>query len=326
MNNLGQDLRFALRQLRRAPGFALTAILTLALGIGATTAIFSVVNGVLLKPLAYRDSGRLVVVWERVRFLERLFPYAGANPRHAEMWQRQGSDFADLALLKSVTSGVSQGDDHPRYVGMMMAQPNVLDILGAEPMLGRKFLPEEATAGHEKVAIISWKLWQSEFGGERDVVGRMLKVGGTPRQIVGVLPKAFYFPKPNELAASVQAQEAPETEVVVPLVLDMNNFGWNSDYGNYVALGRLKPGVSVAAAQAQLDTVAQDIVRQMPADQLDGDPRGALATFVQPLKEVVVGRTTRSLWLLFAAVFSVLLIACVNLANAQLARGGGERS
>jgi predicted permease len=324
MKNLAQDLRFALRQLRKSPGFTLTAVLTLALGIGAATAIFSVVDGVLLQPLAYPDSGRLVVVWERVRLLEKLFPYTGANPRHARIWQDQSTAFSALTLLQQNSAGITLGNhlgnDHPRFVGRLIAQPNLLEVLGIQPALGRNFLPEEGVKGHENVVLISWNLWQSLFHGDPEVIGRWLKLAGTPRQVVGVLPKDFYFPKPNELAAAPEAHQMPDTEIVSPLAIDTNNFGWNSDYGNYVALGRLKPQVTVAAAQAELDTLAKNIARQIPPDQLDGDPAGALATYVQPLKEVIVGRTTRSVWLLFAAVLSVLLIACVNLANAQLAR------
>jgi predicted permease len=319
--NLIQDFRFALRRLMKSPGFTLTAVLTLGLGIGAATAIFSVVDGVLLKPLAYRDSRKLVAIWERVRFLEKLFPYTGPNPRHEQVWANRNTVFSDLTLLQESTAGVSVSGDHPRFVGRLIAQPNLFEVLGVRPALGRPFLPEESLKGHENVAIISWNLWQSMFQGSADVIGKSVRIAGIPRQIVGVLPRDFYFPKANELAPSPEPQEKPEVGIVSPLVLDYNDFGWNSDYGNYVALGRLKADVNPAQAQSQLDTIANAIVRQIPPEQSDGgDPKGALATYVQPLKEVIVGRTTGSLWLLFAAVLSVLLVACVNLANAQLAR------
>ena len=324
MNNLKQDLRYALRQLRKSPGFTLTAILTLALGIGATTAIFSVVDGVLLKPLPYRDSGRLVVVWEKVRFLEKLIPHVGPNPRHVQTWEQRSTVFSDFSLLRQASAGVSVGVDHPRFVGTLTAQPNLLDVLGVQPVLGRNFLPEEAVKGHEDVAIISWRLWQDLFLGDPRVIGRTLQIAGVPHQVVGVLPQNFYFPRANELSPQPEAQETPETEVVAPLVMDFNNLGMNSDYGNYAALGHLKPGITPAHAQAQLNAISNDIARQIPPDQLYGSMQGALSTYVQPLKEVLVGRTTRSLWLLFAAVLSVLLIACVNLANAQLARFVGR--
>lgn len=321
MHSILQDLRYGLRQLRKSPSFTLTAVLTLAFGIGATTALFSVVDGVLLKPLAYRDSGRIVVVWERVRFLEKLFPYTGANARHADIWRRQSTVFTDLTLLQQGSTGVSLGGGHPRLVGKITAQPNLLDILGVQPILGRNFLPEETVKGHETVAIISYRLWQSLFNSDAGVIGRSVQIAGSPYQIVGVLPQSFYFPKANELSPSPVPRQLPDNEIITPLTIDpAKSYGWNSDYGNYVALGHLKPGVSLAQATEDLNVLADDIARQIPPDQIDGNPHGALATYIQPLKEVIVGRTSARLWLLLAAVFSVLLIACINLANAQLAR------
>jgi predicted permease len=320
MHSILQDLRYGLRQLRKSPSFTLTAILTLAFGIGATTALFSVVDGVLLKPLAYRDSGRLVVVWERVRFLERLFPYVGASPRHADLWRRQSTAFTDLTVLRQGSTGISFGEDHPRLVGRIIAQPNLLDILGVQPAQGRNFLPEETIEGHDKVVIISYRLWQTLFRSDPAIIGRPLKIAGTPYQVVGVLPQDFYFPKANELTPSPVSLKLPDNEILTPLVIDLDHVGWNSDYGNFVALGHLKPGVSIAQATENLNVLADDIARQVPRDQIDGNPRGALATYIQPMKEVIVGRTSTRLWLLLAAVLSVLLIACINLANAQLAR------
>jgi predicted permease len=320
MHSLLQDIRYGLRQLRKSPSFTLTAILTLAFGIGATTALFSVVDGVLLKPLAYRDSGRLVVIWERVRYIEKLFPYVGASPRHADIWRKQSTTFTDITLLQQGATGISLGTDHPRLVGKISALPNLLDILGVQPTLGRNFLPEEAVKGHENVAIISYRLWQTLFNGDSGIIGRSVQITGTPYQIVGVLPQTFYFPKANELAVSPLARKLPDNEIITPLVIDPKHFGWNSDYGNYVALGHLKPGISIAQATENLNVLANDIARQIPPDQLDGPPKGALATYIQPMKEVIVGRTSTRLWLLMAAVLSVLLIACINLANAQLAR------
>jgi predicted permease len=321
VHSILQDIRYGLRQLRKSPSFTLTAILTLAFGIGATTALFSVVDGVLLKPLAYRDSGRLVVIWERVRFLDKLWPYTGANPRHEDIWRRQSNAFTDLTLLRQASAGISFGIDHPRFVGRIIAQPNLLDILGVQPVRGRNFLPEEATKGHDQVVIISYRLWQTLFNGDDGVIGRSIQVTGTPYQIVGILPQSFYFPKANELSSAPTSRQLPDNEIITPLVIDpTKSFGWNSDYGNYVALGRLKPGISITRATENLNVIADYITRQIPPDQLDGPAKGALATYIQPMKEVLVGRTAGRLWLLMAAVLSVLLIACINLANAQLAR------
>jgi predicted permease len=320
MHSLLQDIRYGLRQLRKSPSFTLTAILTLAFGIGATTALFSVVDGVLLKPLAYRDSGRLVVIWERVRFLEKFIPYTGANPRHFDNWRKNSTTFSDLTILQQGSTGVGITNDHPRLVGKISALPNLLDILGVQPTLGRNFLAEESTPGHEKVAILSWHLWQTLYDGDSAVIGRTIQIGNTPYQVVGILPKNFYFPKANELAAVPLARQLPDNEILTPLAIDFNDFGLNSDYGNYVPLARLKPGVTIAQAQENLNALDDALARQIPPGQLDGPARGAFSTYIQPMKEVIVGKTSTRLWLLMAAVLSVLLIACINLANAQLAR------
>jgi len=320
MHSILQDIRYGLRQLRKSPSFTVTAILTLAFGIGATTALFSVVDGVLLKPLAYRDSGRLVVVWERVRFLEKLFPYTGANPRHFDQWRRNSTTFNDLTLLQQGSAGVGLTNDHPRLVGKITALPNLLDILGVQPVLGRNFLPEEATPGREKVAILSWNLWQTLYNADPNITSRTIQIAGAPYQVVGVLPKNFYFPKANELAPVPLARQLPDNEILTPLAIDFNDFGLNSDYGNYVPLARLKPGVSIPQAQENLNALDDTLARQIPPAQLDGPAHGAFSTYIQPMKEVLVGKTSSRLWLLMAAVLSVLLIACINLANAQLGR------
>ncbi len=323
-SNLVRDLRFALRQLRKSPGFTLTAVLTLALSIGAATAIFSIVDGVLLKPLAYRNSGQLVVVWERVRFIQKLFPYIGPNPRHEQMWEKQSTAFNGLTLAQPGAVGVSLGNStHPRFVGMFSVQQNFLDILGVEPALGRNFLPEEDTLGQNNVAIVSWSLWQSLFHGDAGAIGKSITVNSLPMTVVGVLPQGAYLPKANEISLIPKSVDLPATDIILPLAGgNYSDLSWNGDYGNFVAIGRLKPNVSIAQAQSQLDAIAHDITRQIPPNERgdDGDINTSLATYVQPLKEAIVGHTTRTLWLLFAAVLSVLLIACISLANAQIVR------
>ena len=216
MHSILQDLRYGVRQLRKSPSFTLTAILTLALGIGAATAIFSVVDSVLLKPLAYRDSGRLVVVWERVRFLQNLFPYTGANPRHARTWTEHNSVFTDLTLLQQGASGVGLGQRPPTSTSAESSPfPNLLDILGVQPILGRNFLLEECTRRpRERRHPLSWNLWQSLFHGDPGIIGKSIRVTDSPRQIVGVLPRGFYFPKSNELTASPQPVEMPQAEIL----------------------------------------------------------------------------------------------------------------
>ncbi len=320
---LMRDLRLAARRLRRSPGFAITAVLTLALGIGAATAIFSIVDGVLLKPLAYHDSGQLVVLWERVHSLEKLFPYVGPNPKHVQLWEQQNTAFSGISIFGFGVDGISRSEDHPRPLGHLTAQPNLLDVLQIQPILGRNFLPEESQPGRTHVALISWDLWQSDFHASPAAIGQTLRIEGVPCQIIGVLPKDFYFPKSDELIFGMLHRgtvDLPSISVITPEPAQFDA-SWSYDYGNNLVIGRLKPGVTSAQATAQLNTLENTILTQYVAKE-NSDPTalGDLTTYVQPLKDAIVNHSARSLWLLLAAVLSVLLIACINLANAQIAR------
>lgn len=317
-----KEIIHSFRQLRKAPGFTLLAILTLALGIGGSTAVFTIVDSVILKPLSYRNSGQLVVLWERVKFLGS--GYTGPNPRHAAMWRDRATGLNDLALLRQGARGVSLNPiEHPRLIGTVSTYGNLLQILQVKPLLGRDFRPEDAIKGHENIVIITYGLWQGLFHGDPGVLGRTLLLTGVRCEIVGVLPESFQFPKRNILSSFPSSQgrgEAQEVEILRPVPMNPNDYGWNSDYGNWLALARLKPGVTVKQAEAALNSIDQQIVREMPADQRPTDPHNALESYIQPMQEAMVGNAQNGLWLLLAAVAGLLLIACVNLANAQLAR------
>src|SRR5882724_10348234 len=166
---LVQDIRHAVRMLRKSPGFAATAILTLALGIGASTAVFTVVYSVVLKPLSYRDSGSLVAAWERVRFLSA--EPTGPNPRHVDLWQKRATAFSGLTFLRQVATGVTLAKEHPRLVGAVVCLPSLFDVLQVPPLLGRGFIPEDGVKGHDDVAILTYPLWQSLFQGDPGVIG-----------------------------------------------------------------------------------------------------------------------------------------------------------
>ncbi len=218
-----KEFIFAFRQLRKSLGFSALAILTLALGIGVSTAMFTIVDSVLLNPLSYRDSGRLVIIWERVKFLG--IPYIGANPRHFDLWQKRASAFSELTLLQERVSGVSLGAGHPQLAGMLRAYPNLLKVLQVQPMLGRDFGPENGISGKDKVVILSYALWQSLFHGDPAVIGKTLRVSDVPREVIGVLPKSFHFPNANALAASPSGQSsgrAPTPALIVPAALNLN--------------------------------------------------------------------------------------------------------
>ena len=304
------DLRFSVRTLRKAPGFSLTAILTLALGIASVTSVFSVVRSVLLKPFAFPESDRLVVLRERIRERNDI-PYPD-NYKHYLNWKANSKTLADAAIFTNTSFSVSAGTDHPEIVGGLQVSPNFLSVLGVEPLLGRNFLPEEAAEGRDNVVILSWDAWQKYFSGDPSVVGRTLRIGGLPHAVVGVLPRAFNFPHMSEMASAVSQGEVLPYEVFQPLTPDPNRMSDAADY-DFLVIGRLNRGVTLRQAQSELTGLQQAFAQSA---------RIALHTgiMVESLEEEVAGRVSTALWLLLAAVGAVLLIGCVNLANLQLAR------
>ena len=169
-----QDFRYALRTLRKSPGFALTAVLTLALGIGASTAVFTLVDSIVLEPLTYHEGGKLVVAWERVKFLG-LEP-TGPNPRHVDLWQKRATAFSGMTLLRHGASGLTLGTEHPQLVGTVNSYANLFDVLQVTPLLGRTFLAEDGVQGHDNVAILTYALWQSFFHGDPNVIGKTVRL------------------------------------------------------------------------------------------------------------------------------------------------------
>jgi putative ABC transport system permease protein len=309
MQNFLQDLRFSARTLRKSPGFALAAILTLALGIGAVTSIFSVVDSVLLKPFAFASPDRLVMLHEYLP--ELVSSPLPVNPNHFLNWQSNTKTFSGLCIMNNRNSSISVGTDHPDLVSGLGVEPNFFDILGVHPFLGRGFLPIEGTKGHDKVVVLSWSAWQRYFHGDPHAIGETLRDGGEPLTVIGVLPQGFSFPRVSELSTAV-SQNADSYQLFHPLALNANELDDEGDY-NYMALGRLRVGVSVRQAQTELATLQSAFNR---AHHMSTNP----TVLVFPLITEVAGRISTALWLLLAAVGAVLLIGCVNLANLQLAR------
>src|SRR5690349_12370771 len=192
-DTLLQDLRFAFRMLRKSPGFTAVAVLTLALGIGANTAIFSVVNSALLRPLAYREPGRLYLVREIVPQLAKFAPEMDANLPDFLIWQKQVHSFADVAIAESTTA-VLTGAGEPEIIRGVRASANIFDLLGAQPALGRTFLPEEDEPGRGHVVILTDAFWRARLQADRSVLGTTIVLDGIPSQVVGVLPASFRFP------------------------------------------------------------------------------------------------------------------------------------
>ena len=325
MDTLRKDLAFALRTLRRSPGFALTAIATIALGIGATTAIFSAVNGVLLRPLPYRDPGRLVFVWSDLRARNVTdFP---VMPGDFGDLQAQGTLFAELANLTTNRAPLSEDVGDPEQIRFAFATANIFTVLGVDVVHGRGFTPADGTPvapppqpqpGQQPAApppppppqpaILSHEFWQRRYGGNLSVIGRTLDVGGGQVEVVGVLePGVTLLTPPN-----VGMEPAPD--IWSPVRIDFAN-GSRMNYFLRVVIGRLKPGVTVAQARAQVDQISDDIRSRFPLKQTAGS-----YLRLEPMHEDVVADVRPALLALMGAVIFVLLIACANVANLLLVR------
>ncbi|HEY2470863.1 MAG TPA: ABC transporter permease [Terracidiphilus sp.] len=312
LEHLVRDLRVALRGLRKAPGFTLTAILTLALGIGAVTSVFSVVDVVLLKPFAFRDPGRLVVLRETVQDNTGRTATPD-NYRHVQRLKNTATTIEDVAIFFQSGASVSPNGEHPHIVGTISSSPNLFPMLGVQPMLGRGFVEADARQGTPAVLMLSYEGWQTLFAGDPKVVGQTLQVGGSPETVIGVLPPGLRFPQialAHKIAFQEPSRNAMLFQALVPsdrdLKADMGNF-------NYKAIARLKPGVTLAQANAELEGLqnAYTLSAHLPLH---------FGISLTPLTKDVASGISGALWLMFAAVGAVLLIACVNLANLQLAR------
>ena len=287
-----RDVRYAIRSLGRTPAFTVAAVLALALGIGATTAMLSVVNGVLLRPLPYRDSDRLVVILR-----DGYNPVAPANVAD---WKAQTRSFTDIATAEAWGPSLL-GSDGPERLSGLHVSPGLFPLLGVQPIIGRAFASDEEVAGNDRVAVIGYGLWQRRFGGDRKVVGSTVTLDGAPYTIVGVMPQGFRF--------------APfwitDAEIWAPLALGPRAVSRTA--ASLRAFARLRPGVTLDQARSDLAAVTARLEREYP-----GTNRGVV---VQTLKHKVVGDIETPLFVLLVAVGFVLLIACANVAHMLLARG-----
>ena len=315
MSTLFQDLQFSLRTLRKSPGFALTAILTLGLGIGAVTSVFSVVNGILLKPFNFPQADRLVVLRETAReFGNKEFP---VNYKHYLNWKTNAKSLQDVAIFANGNASISSDQhsgagDHPEIVGSLNVSASFFPVLGVQPPLGRNFLPSEAVKGHDSVVILTWNAWQKYFQGSPSAIGRTLSVGGSPFTVVGVLPRGFSLPHLYEMQTVAMQQEVHPYQIFRPFYPAPFQMSDSGDY-DFLAIGRLKPGISLAQAKIELDGLQQAFIQAAHLPY-----HGGIA--IKPLRQDVASGVSTGLWLLLSAVGAVLLIACVNLANLQLAR------
>jgi predicted permease len=313
VDSLLSDIRYGLRLLRRAPGFAALAVLTLALGIGATTAVFSLVNAVLLRALPYHDPSRLAFLYEPLPDIPDV-PLEAWGPVNGDFftWQKQSRSFSGMAMFTSGGLNASLGDTAFRVTGSRVTA-DFFRVLGVSPALGRTVEHDDLLPGRERLAVISHALWQSRFGGARNVIGKEILLNANPYRIIGVMPRGFAFPHGTECLETV----GKVTDVWVPWTMTpQQKASRNDNPGN--AIGRLRPGVTLAQARAELATITSHF--DPPFQQQSKKPQAA----VSPFDEQITGGSRRALLIFMAAVFLVLLIACSNVAGLALARAGGR--
>jgi putative ABC transport system permease protein len=305
---IAADLRFGVRMLRRRPGFAAAAIVTLALGIGATTTLFSVVYGVLLAPLPYRAPDRLVQLWET----NPLFNWNDTNratvaPGNLLSWRERNHVFQDIAWYLGSASreagltSVTLGGARPQRLQAVLVSANFFDVLGVGARLGRTFAAGEDLPGHEHEVVLADGLWRAQFGADPSVLGRTVTLNGVGFTVIGVMAPSFEF-------------DRAATDLWVPLAMDRAQARDVRRPHYFRAIARLRPGVTIGQARADLVAIATDLAREYP------DTNRQMSVNLGPLDDWFVGQTRRPLWLFMAAVGFVLLMACANVTNLLLSR------
>ena len=300
--DLWQDLRYGARTLLKQPGFTSIAVLTLALGIGANTAIFSLVQAVILRPLPFPEAGRLVQVWNAN--LEKGINHFALKVRDYLEWRKQSQAFEQLAAYRWWTFTLT-GSGEPEQIPGNWVSASFFSTLGVSPLLGRGFLPEEEQPGGPNVAVLSYGLWQRRFGGERSLLNQTITLDGKAFTVVGIMPAGFEFPF-----------QAAKRELWTPLVFQPAELQRGGN--NLNVIGRLKPGLKLQQAQTELDALAS----RLESAQAPSNARFSVR--VVSLAEEIAGDAKPVLWVLLGAVGCVLLIGCANVANLLLARAAAR--
>ncbi|HLL72974.1 MAG TPA: ABC transporter permease, partial [Pyrinomonadaceae bacterium] len=312
MRNLWQDVRYGTRTLLKSPGFTFVALTALALGIGANTAIFSVVNAVLLRSLPYRDSGQLMIVWERNRTTDGRNNVA--SPANFLDWREQSNSFQEMGAFYDAAFNLT-GEGSPEEIPAQVTTGNLLTMIGTEPALGRVYTKDEAEPGRDDVVVISYGLWQRRFGGAPDIVNKRISLNGEGVTVLGVMPQGFkWFMKEN-------SRTGKAAEIWTPTKFEATLSTPNAGRGRYISVaGRLKPGVTPVQAQTEMDAIASRLEQQHPRFNTNMGVR------IVPVRDQLAGEIKTALYVLLGAVGFVLLIACANVANLMLARAASRQS
>ena len=317
MRTLLQDLHYALRQLRKAPGFTLTAVLTLALGIGATTAIFTLVYDVMLRPLPYKHAEQLIVMEEQIAEFRDIYPTLPMNANNFLTWQQNSQTIQSMAIMEQHSVPLGTGG-HPLQIDVLNATPGIFSVLSVSPQLGRAFTPQEAQQGHEHVAILMNSLWRQQFQSDPAIVGKTITLNGFPYTIIGVMPPSFFLPVIQTF--NINASHAKPIEAIAPLAFSQSRLKEVVGNFDYFGLARLKPGVSVTQASAEINALQHTITAGLSARD-----KSTLSAVLTPFQQALIGNNRTSLLILLAAVAGLLLVGCINITNLLLARAAGRR-
>ena len=309
MRTLAKDVAYAVRMLAKSPGFSLTAILSLAIGIGANTSIFSILDALLLRPLPYKDAGRLVILWNRSPGLNITEDWFSTAQYFDIKTGHQG--FEQVAIAIGGNDNLTSHGE-PERVGTIRISSNLLPMLGQSAALGRTFSADEDSPGRPATALLSHGMWERHYGADPRIIGQSVTLNGLLYEVVGIMPPSFSLPR--EVLPTLGGAEQADILLPLPLPADAAQ---NRDHEDYNIIGKLKPGVSTAQAQAEMDTITARLRHDHPQTY---PPNGGLTFGIVPLLEQVVGDARPALFVLLGAVGFVLVIACANVANLLLAR------
>ncbi len=319
LERLCLDVRYAIRQLLRSPGFSLVVAMTLALGIGATTAIFTLVYDVMLRPLPFAQPDRLVTMEEIAAEWSNIYPTLPVSANHFAFWQQNNRSFDSMAVMQQGSAPLG-ADGRPSQVGVLSATPGIFSVLRVQPQLGRPFTGIEAQPGNDHVAVLMYELWRVQFGSDPGIVGKTIRLNGFPYTVIGVMPQSFYMPAVQTIASIGETSRPLPIGVLEPLAFSKERLAEEMGDLNYFGLARLRPGVSVAAATAELNALQHTISANLPADE-----KATLSAVLTPFQAQLVGNNRKPLLILLAAVAGLLLVGCVNVTNLLLARAVGQK-